>query len=185
MVNDVIKDTDGRMKKAIEAMKRDMGTVRTGRASTALVEGIRVDYYGSSTPLMQLASVTVPEPRMLVIQPWDGSAIKEIEKAIMASDLGLTPMNDGKVIRLGIPHLTDERRRDLTKAVKKNAEDYRVEIRNLRRDAKETLEQSEKEHAISEDDLRRGLKEVQDLTDKTIKEIDRLLEVKEKEILEV
>jgi ribosome recycling factor len=185
MVNDVIKESDGKMKKAFEAMKRDMGTVRTGRASTALVDGLRIDYYGSSTPLMQLASVTVPEPRMLVIQPWDASAIREIEKAITASDLGLTPQNDGKVVRLSIPHLTDERRRDLTKAVKKTAEDYRVEIRNIRRDAKELLEGSEKKHEISEDDLRRGLKEIQDLTDRAIKEIDRILEAKEKEIQEV
>ncbi|KNZ71233.1 ribosome recycling factor [Thermincola ferriacetica] len=185
MVKDIINEAEDRMKKAVEALRKDLATLRTGRATPALLEKIQVDYYGVPTPINQMAKVSAPEPRLLVIQPWDKSVLGEIEKAIMKSDLGLTPNNDGTVIRLNIPQLTQERRAELVKICKKKAEDGRVAIRNIRRDANDQLKEFEKSGDISEDDNRRGQEEIQKLTDKYIKEVDQLLEHKEQEIMEV
>ncbi|HQJ07996.1 MAG TPA: ribosome recycling factor, partial [Deltaproteobacteria bacterium] len=159
--------------------------VRTGRASIGILDGIMVDYYGTMTPLKQLATLAVPEPRLITIQPWDKGAITAIEKAIMKSELGLTPANDGKIIRVPIPPLNEERRRDLVKMVKKMAEEYRVEIRNHRRDANAMLKDLEKEKEISQDELKSGQDKVQELTDGYIKKVDSMLSEKEKEIMEV
>ncbi|ADG82216.1 ribosome recycling factor [Thermincola potens] len=185
MVKDIINEAEDRMRKAVEALRKDLATLRTGRATPALLEKIQVDYYGVPTPINQMAKVSAPEPRLLVIQPWDKSVLGEIEKAIMKSDLGLTPNNDGTVIRLNIPQLTQERRAELVKICKKKAEDGRVAIRNIRRDANDQLKEFEKSGDISEDDNRRGQEEIQKLTDKYIKEVDQLLEHKEQEIMEV
>lgn len=185
MVKDVINEAVERMEKAINALKKDLATLRTGRATPALLDKILVDYYGVPTPINQMANISAPEPRLLVIQPWDKSVLGEIDKAIMKSDLGLNPNNDGTVIRLSIPQLTQERRAELVKLCKKKAEDGRVAIRNIRRDANEQLKDFEKSHDISEDDFKRGQDEVQKLTDKFIKEVDNILEMKEREIMEV
>jgi ribosome recycling factor len=158
--------------------------VRTGRASISLLDGIKVDYYGTQTPLNQLATLSVPEPRLITIQPWDATVIKEIEKAIMKSDLGLTPVNDGKIIRVSIPPLTEQRRVELVKVVKKMAETCKVSIRNHRRDFNEDLKQKKKDKEVSEDEFFKGQKEVQDITDDYIKKSDELTQTKEKEILE-
>jgi ribosome recycling factor len=174
-----------RMEKTIEALHGDLRTIRTGRASPALVERLQIDYYGAPTPLNQLAGTTVPEPRMLVIRPWDRSTIGIIEKAILKSDLGLNPSNDGQVIRLIIPQLTEERRRELSKQVARRVEEARVANRNIRRDAIDMLRELEKEKLISEDELFTGRDEIQKLTDESIKEIDEIGKAKEAEILEV
>jgi ribosome recycling factor len=173
------------MQKAVDATKREFGAVRTGRATPALLERVTVDYYGVQTPVTQVASVTVPDPRLLVVQPWDKSLVKEVERAILKSELGLTPSIDGVVIRLPIPTLTGERRRDLVKIVRKHAEEGRVAVRNIRRDHKDKLEQMEKAGEISEDDSRRAIEELQKVTDRYVKEIDALLTAKEAEIMEV
>jgi ribosome recycling factor len=173
------------MQKAIDATRREFAAIRTGRATPALLERITVDYYGVQTPVTQVATITVPEPRLLVVQPWDKQMVKDIERAIQKSELGLVPSTDGAVIRLPIPSLTEERRRDLVKVVRKHAEEGRVAIRNIRRDHKDKLEQLEKGGKISEDDSRRGVDELQKLTDRSIKEIDTLLSAKEAEIMEV
>lgn len=173
------------MKNAVQATRRELAGLRTGRANPSLLDRITIDYYGTPTPINQMASVSVPEARLLVIQPWDQSALKEIEKAIMGSDLGLTPNSDGTVIRIQIPQLTEERRRDLARIARKEAEDKRVAVRNVRRDANEGLKQLEKDGHISEDEERRAQTQVQELTDKYVAEIDELLAAKEKEILEV
>ena len=173
------------MKKTIGALERDLGKVRTGRASVALLDDIRVDYYGTPTPLNQLATISIPEARMIVIQPWDKTVIGEIEKAILKSELGLTPQNDGKVIRLAIPRLTEERRRELVKVVKKMGEGSKVAIRNIRRDAIEQLRKMEKEKQLSKDDLRHYQNEVQKLTDRYIERVEEIVEAKEREIMEV
>lgn len=173
------------MKKAVEHFRKELVAVRTGRATPALLEKVLVDYYGIPTPVNQLATISVPEPRMLVIQPWDKSALSEIERAIMKSDLGLSPMNDGTVIRLVLPQLTQERRQELVKLVRKKAEEGRVAVRNIRRDTNDDLKAKQKEGGCSEDELKRLQAEVQKLTDKYIKEIDELLAAKEKEIMEV
>jgi len=173
------------MEKSIGAMKASLQKVRTGRASIGLLDGIMADYYGTMTPLKQLATLAVPEPRMITIQPWDKGAIAPIEKAIMKSELGLTPANDGKIIRVPIPPLNEERRRDLVKMVKKIAEEYRVEVRNHRRDANAMLKDLEKEKEISQDQLKTGQDKVQELTDEHIRKIDSVLSDKEKEIMEV
>ncbi|MGQ9497727.1 MAG: ribosome recycling factor [Desulfotomaculales bacterium] len=173
------------MQKTVEIVKREFASLRAGRATPALLDKILVNYYGTPTPVNQLASISAPEPRLLVVQPWDKSITGEIEKAILKSDLGITPSSDGNVIRLAIPQLTEERRQELVKVIKKKAEEGRVAIRNVRRDANDQLRAKQKEGEITEDELRRGQDDVQKLTDKYIKEIDRLLQAKEKEIMEI
>lgn len=184
-LTDVHRQTEDRMRKAIEATRSEFATVRTGRASTALLDRIMVDYYGTPTPINQLASISVPEPRMLLVQPWDRTSVQAIERAVLKSDLGLTPSNDGSAIRLPIPQLTEERRRELLRVVRGMSEDGRVAVRNIRRDANEDIRRMEKDHLISKDDLQRNQEKVQKLTDKFIEEIDHMLANKEKELLEV
>lgn len=185
MVNDLLKNLDERMDKALGNVKREFATVRAGRANPQMLDRIQVDYYGTPTPINQLANVSVPEARMLVIQPWDKSALAEIERAITKSDIGITPSNDGNVIRLAIPQLTEQRRKDLVKQVKGLAEDGRVAVRNIRRDINDDLKKAEKNGEISEDESRRAQEKVQATTDRFIGEIDKLLNAKEQEILEV
>ncbi len=185
MIDEVLKDARVRMQKAVEATARELATLRTGRASPALLEHIKVEYYGTQVPLNQLASISVPEPRLLVVQPWDRGATRAIEKAILQSELGLVPSSDGVVLRIPIPPLTEERRKELVRVARKHAEEGRVAVRNIRREAKETLEELEDAHEISEDQLRRAQDELQKLTDRFIGEIDALLQKKEAEILEV
>lgn len=184
MIKEVLQDARERMEKTVEALQIDLRSIRTGRASPALVERIQVEYYGVPTPLNQLAGTTVPEPRLLVIRPWDRSTIGLIEKAILKSDLGLTPSNDGQVIRLVIPQLTEERRRELSKQVARRVEEARVSARNIRRDANDMLRDLEKEKMISEDERDRAIEKAQDLTNETIKQIDEVGKAKEAEILE-
>src|SRR6266849_2745380 len=179
----LIKDLETKMTGALEALGREFAAVRTGRASAGLLDGIRVDYYGTPTPVNQMASISVPDARTLVIQPWEGAQLKAIEKAIMASDLGLTPQNDGKVIRLSMPSPTEERRKQLAKTVHKIAEDSRIVIRNLRREANDKLKAMAKDKKVSEDEERRGHDQVQKTTDKFIARVDELLKKKEQEIL--
>ena len=179
----VIKEVEAKMQGALDVLGREFAGVRTGRASTGLLEGIRVDYYGTPTPVPQVASLSVPDPKTLLIQPWDASLLPAIEKAIMKSDLGLTPANDGKVIRLVMPPLNEERRKQLAKAVGKLAEDARVAIRNIRHDANKKLKLMEKDKKISEDDGHRGQDQIQKITDKFIQRGDELLKKKEQEIL--
>jgi len=185
MDKQILKDTEERMKRVLSGLKSEFATIRTGRASTALLDKIFVDYYGTPTPINQVASLSVPEPKMIVIQPWDMKAIGAIEKAILKSDLGLTPNNDGKVIRLILPDLTAERRKELVKLSSKKAEEARVAVRNIRREFNDKLKKQEKNHEISEDDMKRTQEEIQKLTDKYIQEIDKALEQKEKDIMEV
>ena len=185
MVDEIFEDLKARMGKSIETLKREYSRLRTGRASISLLDGIRVSYYDSPTPLNQMASLAVPEPRLIVIQPWDKTAIEDIEKAILKSELGLTPMNDGKVIRISIPPLTEERRKELVKVARKMSEDNKVAIRNIRRDANEMLKDLKKEKEITEDDLYRSQEEVQKATDQFISQVDELCAAKEKEILEI
>jgi ribosome recycling factor len=183
MINDVIADAEDRMEKALEALRNDLKSVRTGRASPALVERLMVDYYNMPTPLQQLASISVPEAQTIVIRPYSPSDLGTIEKAIAKSDLKLTPNNDGQQIRLIIPPLTEERRRDLTKLVSRRAEEARVAVRNIRRDAIHDLREMEKESMISEDDLRRGQEMVQQKTDEYIKHVDEIAREKDEEIM--
>jgi ribosome recycling factor len=185
MVDEIISDMKRDMGKSVESMKQSTMKVRTGRASIAILDGIMVDYYGTLTPLNQLATLAVPEPRLITIQPWDKGALAPVEKAILKSELGLTPNNDGKIIRVPVPPLNEERRRDLVKMIKKMAEDFRVEIRNHRRDANSMLKDLEKDKEINKDELKASQDKVQDLTDSYIKQIDELLAAKEKEIMEV
>ena len=180
-----LKDADHKMKRAVEVVREEFGTVRTGRATPAILNRLTVDYYGTQTPMNQLASFSVPEPRTLVIQPFDKGAMAAMEKAIMQSDLGLTPSNDGNLIRLSFPQLTEERRKELTKVVHQRAEEGKVAVRNVRRHSKEELERLKKDGEISEDDLSRSEKELQRLTDAHVAEIDELLGHKEKELMEV
>ncbi len=184
MIKDILADARERMEKTIDALQNDLRAIRTGRASPALVERLMVEYYGTPTPLIQLAGVTVPEPRVLMIRPWDRNTVGLIEKAILKSDLGLTPNSDGQAIRLIIPQLTEERRRDLNKQVARRVEEARVSARNIRRDAVEMLRDAEKEKMIDEDDLHKGQEQVQEQTDKYIKQIDEIGKAKEAEILE-
>ncbi|MDP1758513.1 MAG: ribosome recycling factor [Thermodesulfovibrionales bacterium] len=174
-----------KMDHSIEALKKEFASVRTGRASLALLDGIKVDCYGMPTPLQQLASLSVPESRQIAIQPWDQKIISDIEKAIMKSDLGLTPTNDGKLIRINIPSLTEERRKQLVKVVRKNSEDAKVAVRNIRRDVNDEIKKLEKEKHLSEDDTKKSLDEIQKFTDSYVKKIDEILTHKEKEIIEV
>lgn len=185
MIQELRKKTNERMQTSIEALKKKFASVRTGRASLALLDGLTVDYYGTPTPIQQLASLSLPDSRQIAIQPWEQKIIPEIEKAIMKSDLGLTPMNDGKLIRINIPALTEERRKQLVKVVKKEAEEAKVAVRNIRRDVNEELKKLEKEKHISEDEIKKEHDEVQKITDSFVKKVDELLEHKEKEIMEV
>jgi len=185
MIKEANKEAEGRMKGAIQALEDDLSGIRTGRASPALVERLQVDYYGAPTSLIQLASISVPDPRSLLIRPFDASTLKHIERAILVSDLGLNPNNDGKSIRLVLPPLTEERRHDLVKMVHSRMEDGRVAIRNVRRDLLKDLREFEHEKLISEDDLKRGEEDLQKSTDRMIEEIDRVGQHKEKEIMEV
>ncbi|RPI48842.1 MAG: ribosome recycling factor [Chloroflexi bacterium] len=185
MIDDLMEELRGRMGKSVDVLQEELLGIRTGRASPALVERLQVEYYGTLTPLNQMASVAVPEPRLLVIRPWDPSALNDIERAIQKSDLGLTPMNDGKLIRLNIPRLTEERRRELVKLVARRVEDGRVAIRNLRRDALKDMQEFEKEKMISEDEFFRAKDEVQELTDQFITRIDEIGKRKEEEVMEI
>ncbi|GAB7388248.1 ribosome recycling factor [Bacillaceae bacterium] len=185
MPQTVIKNAQERMEKAVATLKKELASLRAGRATPALLEKVTVEYYGTQTPVNQLASINVPEPRLLVIQPWDKSALGAIEKAIMKSELGLTPTNDGDVIRIAIPPLTEERRAELVKIVKKHGEEAKVAIRNVRRDANDDLKDLEKDGQITEDELRRYQDTMQKTTDKFIADVDKIVQEKEKEIMEL
>ena len=185
MLKDAYKEAEARMNTALQTLEGELGGIRTGRASPALVERLHIDYYGAPTPLIQLASISVPESRSLVIRPFDATSLKAIERAIQASDLGLTPNNDGKVIRLNLPPLTEERRRELVKLVHHRSEESRVAMRNVRRDLIKDLREFEEEKLISEDDLKQGEEELQKITDRFIEEINTVSVHKEKEIMEV
>ena len=184
-MNELIKKTEERMDKSINALTREFGTVRAGRANPSVLDRITIDYYGTATPIQQIATISVPEARILQIQPWDTSTLKLIEKAIQVSDIGINPNNDGRVIRLAFPPLTEERRRDLVKEIKKMAEDAKVAVRSIRRDAIEKLKSMKKDNLITEDDQANGEKKIQTLTDRFCAEIDSLQAAKEKEILEI
>ncbi|MDH4226177.1 MAG: ribosome recycling factor [Deltaproteobacteria bacterium] len=184
-LKNVFDDSKRKMDKAIELFMQELLKLRTGRASTAILDDVKVDYYGTATPLPQMASLSVPESRLITVQPWDMSQLGAIEKAIISSGLGLTPTNDGKLIRIQIPQPTEERRKELVKVAKKYCEDAKVAIRNVRRDANEAIKKLEKDKAITQDDLKKGQQHVQDVTDKEIKKIDSILADKEKEIMEV
>lgn len=179
------KDLDQRMHKTAEALRVELSRIRTGKASPELLDGIKIDYYGTSTPLNQLANVSTPEMRLLTVQPFDKSVIKDIEKAILSSDLGLTPANDGLLIRIPIPPLNEERRKELVKLIKKFGEDAKIAMRNIRRDGNEQLKKSQKSGDITEDELHKGQNEIQKLTDEMIETVDKLVHIKEQEILEV
>ena len=185
IMDEMYSEFEEKVKKTVSVLQQDFSTLRAGRATPALVENLEVDYYGTPTPLNQLAGISAPEARLIVIQPWDKNAVKDIEKAILKSDLGLTPNSDGNLIRLSIPELTEERRKDLVKFVRKKAEEARVAVRNLRREMNDRLKKMEKDSDISED-MRYGAQEkIQKLTDDYVKEIDKVLEAKEKEMMEV
>jgi len=185
MTSEILAAAEHKMQRAVEIMERDFQGLRTGRASTALVERIHVDYYGTQTPLNQLASISVPEPHQIVIQPWDRGVLGAIEKAILKSDIGLMPNVDGTVVRLNIPQLTEERRKDIVKSVHKRMEEARVEIRNLRREAHDTLKKEERDGTLGADEIRRQQETLQKITDRAIADVDRLGGVKEQEVLEV
>lgn len=181
----LFKDTGGKMARSIESFRKELGKIRTGRASFSLLEGIKVDYYGTPTPLQQVGTLSVPESRMITITPWDAKMVGPIEKAVRASGLGLNPASDGKVVRIPIPPLTEERRKDLVKVVRKMAEDARIAIRNIRRDAIDRIKEREKNKEISEDEMKRHQERVQKETDSYIRKIDEILKSKEQEIMEV
>jgi len=185
MIEDVVKETEERMKKSVEALQTGLINIRTGRASPALVERLQVDYYGTLVPLNQLSTISVPEPRLMVIRPYDPSSLPEIEKAILKSELGLTPGNDGKVIRLSVPRLTEERRRELVKMVQTRVEEGRIAVRNCRRDGLHDMRELEKEKLISEDDHYRGKDRMQELTDNYVEKMDEIGAAKEEQIMEV
>lgn len=185
MLDDILTDAESRMDKTIEHLIGDFASMRAGRANPAMVDKIMVNYYGAPTPINQLANINVPEARLLIINPWDKTSIADIEKAIMKSDLGINPNSDGNVIRLNIPQLTEERRKDLAKVVRKRAEEGKVAIRNIRREANDLIKSSEKDKLISEDAGKKGLDDIQKITDRFIKDIDQILQQKEKEIMEV
>jgi ribosome recycling factor len=184
-INDILNSTKSAMTKAVEHFQHQLTRVRTGRASATMLDNIRVDYYGTPTPLAQIGSISVPEPRMIVVQPWERNLLGAIEKAIHASDLGVNPNNDGTIIRIPIPALTEERRKDIVKQCWKMAEEAKVAIRNIRRDELEVLKKAEKAEGFSEDDRKRGEADIQKVTDKHIADVDTLAKSKEKEILEV
>jgi ribosome recycling factor len=185
MINEVLEETKERMSKSEKAFETELTKVRTGRASQAILDGVKVDYYGTPTPLPQMATVSIPESRLITVKPWDVSVINEVEKAILKANIGLTPSNDGKLIRIAIPPLTEERRKEIAKGVSKTCEDFKVAVRNIRRDSNEMLKDLQKEGDISEDDSFKGQKQVQDLTDLYVKKLDEIYAAKEKEILEV
>ncbi len=185
MVDDIFDDAERRMQKAIEVLKLDLASIRTGRASAALVDRITVDFYGTPTPVNQVATISVPEPRLLVIQPWDRKMLVEIEKAIQKSDLNINPTNDGQVIRMAIPQLNEERRREMVKTIHKKLDEHKIAVRNIRRDAHDKLREREKKKELSEDELKRSTERLQKLTDRYIEEIDKVGKAKELEILEV
>jgi len=185
MINDITKDCDEGMKKAVDAFKRDLAKIRTGRASTQMLDGIRVDYYGTPTPINQVATVQVVDARLITIKPWEKNMIPVIDKAVRASDLGLNPVPDSDIVRLPIPPLTQERRKDLAKVVKKQTEEARVAVRAARRDAMDMLKEAEKDGDISEDEKKHGEKQIQDLTDKYVALVDEVATAKEKEIMEL
>ena len=181
----IFLETEDRMDKAVTSLERDFGKLRTGRASTSLVDNIKVDYYGTTTPISQLASVAVPDSRTVTIQPWDRGAFAAVEKAILKSDLGLTPVNDGKIIRISIPPLTEERRKDLSKIARKYGEEAKVAVRNIRRDANDQLKKLEKDKVLSEDELKKAMEDVQKMTDKFVALVDSKCQTKEKEIMDI
>lgn len=185
MIADVKSKATAGMTKALEAFKRDLARVRTGRASLALLDDLRVDYYGTPTPLNQVGALAVPEPRLITIQPWEKTMVGEIEKAILKSDLGLNPTSDGQIIRLVFPPLTEERRKEMVKQVKRMGEDTKIAVRNVRREANESLKKLEKDKEISEDDLKRGEKEVQEVTDDFVARVDQVIAEKEKDLMEI
>jgi len=185
MIANVKSNASAGMTKALESFKRDLSKVRTGRASLSLLDDVKVDYYGTPTPLNQVGSMAVPEPRLITIQPWEKNLIGEIEKAILKADLGLNPNSDGQIIRLAFPPLTEERRKEMVKQVKRMGEDAKVGIRNVRREANDTLKKLEKDKDITEDDLKRGEKEIQDVTDEFVSRVDKVIEEKEKDLMEL
>jgi ribosome recycling factor len=185
MIDETLKDAEHRMQSAVTALDRELNTVRTGRARPALVESLKVDYYGTPTPLNQMAQINAPEPRLITIQPWDKTQLATIEKAILKSDLGLTPGNDGNIIRLVIPALTEDRRKELVKIVHKKVEDGRVAVRNVRRDALDHLRKAQHDKQISDDDERKAAERLQKITDKWVAEVDKHGQTKEQELLEV
>jgi len=185
MIADVKSKTTAGMVKALESFRRDLSKVRTGRASLALLDDIRVDYYGTPTPLNQVAALAVPEPRLITIQPWEKNLAGEIEKAILKSDLGLNPSSDGQLIRLAFPPLTEERRKEMVKQVKRLGEEAKIAVRNIRREGNDALKKFEKEKEITEDDLKRGEKEVQDVTDDYVARVDKVITEKEKDLMEI
>lgn len=185
MFEELMMELEERMDKALDALKDEFATIRTGRANVSLLEGLTVDYYGVPTPVTQVATVTVPEPRLLMIQPWDKSLLHAVEKAIQQSDLGLAPNNDGAIIRLNIPQLTEERRKDLVKVVHKRTEEARVAVRNIRRDGNDSLKKMEKQDGVSEDAVKSAMDKVQELTDSKMTIIDELMAAKEKDVMEV
>lgn len=185
MIDELHSELKASMEKSIDALQSNLKRIRTGRASLALLDGIMVDYYGSPTPINQLATLSIPEPRQIVIQPWDSKAVPDIEKAILKSELGLTPMNDGKVVRIALPPLTEERRKELVKVVKKMGEEFKVQLRNHRRDANEMFKEMKKDKQISEDDMRKEQDRVQKTTDGFITKIDAVVAEKETEIMEI
>jgi ribosome recycling factor len=184
MIDSIYQDPKENMEKTIAALKKELKRVRTGRASLSLLDGVKVDYYGTLTPLNQLATLAVPESRMITIQPWDTSVIKEIEKAILKTDLGLTPSSDGKIVRIAIPPLTEQRRKELVKVVHKICEEHKVSIRNIRRDANETIKELKKDGQLAEDEAFKSQDKIQKMTDEHIKLVDECYKEKEKEILE-
>ena len=185
MVKDLLKETENHMKMTIEATKKEFQAIRTGRANAGILDRIVVEYYGNPTPLNQIAGITVPDPRTIVVQPWDKSVLAAIEKAILKSDLGLNPVNDGSVVRVPIPQLTEERRKELVKVVKQEAEGAKIAVRNIRRDANEQLKKLLKDKSVTEDEERRAQDDVQKMTDKFVAEIDKMIVEKEAEILKV
>ena len=184
-MNELIKSTESKMDKTLAALDRDFGAVRAGRANAAVLDKVLVEYYGTPTPIQQMAAVSVPDPRTLQIQPWDASTLKDIEKAIQVSDIGINPQNDGRVIRLVFPQLTEERRKELAKQVKKYAEDAKVAMRNIRRDGMDYVKKLKKNNEITEDDQKKAEKDLQDLLDKYIKKVDDALAAKEKELMAI
>ncbi len=185
MTADLLEDAERRMQKAIEALKQDLAAIRTGRANSSLLERITIDYYGTPTPISQVATIAIPEARLLVIQPWDKKMLTDIEKAIQKSDLGINPNNDGIVIRLNIPPMNEERRRDLVKTLHKKLDEHKVAVRNVRRDIHDKLREREKKKEVSEDELKRSTEKLQKLTDRYVDEMDKVGKTKELEILEV
>jgi ribosome recycling factor len=181
----MLSEMNKRMEKSVEALVRELASLRTGRASLAILDSIRVDYYGNPTPLDQVATLSIPEPRLIVIQPWDVSQIQAIEKALLSSDVGLNPSNDGKLIRIAIPQLTEERRKEIVKIAKRYAEDSKVSIRNVRRDSNEEAKKKEKDKELSQDELKKTLGDIQEATDSIIKRVDSILSRKEADIMEV